>query len=160
MAVKKWSLLMLAGVLAATSAACSDDEDIEGPKAEVFVATLLGTEEPPPIGPVTTTATGSARVEFTPTGLLYSVSVANLQNVTLAHIHTGARGVSGGVVLNLNPTLGTVNGVLAASTATTTNSTTIGMDSLKALIRNGNAYVNVHTTANPQGHIRGQLVKQ
>jgi len=33
-------------------------------------------------------------------------------------------------------------------------------DSLLVLLRNGQAYVNVHTTANPGGEIRGQLVRQ
>jgi len=32
------------------------------------------------------------------------------------------------------------------------------MDSLAVLLRNGNAYVNVHTAANPNGEIRGQIV--
>ena len=160
MSVKKWSVLMLAGVLAVTSAACSDDEDIEGPTVEVFTANLLGTNENPA---VTTTATGSARVEFTPTGLIYSVNVANLQNVTLAHIHgPAATTANAGVILNLNPVLGTVNGVLAAGTATGpgTSAPAVSMDSLKVLIRNGLAYVNVHNQANLGGHIRGQLVKQ
>src|SRR5687767_10748589 len=98
MFTKRLSVLVLVSAVAALGAACGEDEP-EGLDVEVYTATLIGTEEPPPIGPVTTNATGSARVEFTPTGLLYSVNVSNIQNVTLAHIHTGARGVSGGVVL-------------------------------------------------------------
>ena len=160
MTLKKWSVFALVGVLTAGSAACSDDDDIEGPQAEVFVATLLGTEEPTT---VVTNATGSARVEFTPTGLIYSVNVANLQNVTNAHIHGPAVSkVNSDVIIPLNPTLTVTNGVLAAGTATgpTTARATVSMDSLKTMIRNGMAYVNVHNSANPGGHIRGQLVKQ
>ena len=156
MTLKKWSVLALAGVLAVT--ACSDDDDPTEPKAEVYVATLLGTNENPA---VTTAATGSARVEFTTTGLTYSVNVANIQNVTLAHIHgPAATTANAGVILNLNPTITVTNGVLAAGTAATTSSTTVSMDSLKVLIRNGLTYVNVHNQANGSGHIRGQLVKQ
>lgn len=33
-------------------------------------------------------------------------------------------------------------------------------DSLLVLMRNGHAYVNVHTVAQPAGEIRGQVVKQ
>jgi hypothetical protein len=35
----------------------------------------------------------------------------------------------------------------------------ISFDSVLVLLRNGNAYVNVHTTAVPGGEIRGQIVK-
>jgi hypothetical protein len=31
------------------------------------------------------------------------------------------------------------------------------MDSLLVLLRNGNAYINIHTAANPDGEIRGQI---
>src|SRR6266566_3943059 len=34
------------------------------------------------------------------------------------------------------------------------------LDSLLVLMRNGHAYVNVHTVAHPAGEIRGQVVKQ
>ena len=34
------------------------------------------------------------------------------------------------------------------------------MDSLVVLMRNGMAYLNVHTTAFPGGEIRGQIVEQ
>jgi len=36
----------------------------------------------------------------------------------------------------------------------------VGYDSLLVLMRNGMAYVNVHTAANPAGEIRGQLVRK
>ena len=36
----------------------------------------------------------------------------------------------------------------------------ISQDSLVVLLRNGNAYANVHTTAFPGGEIRGQFVKK
>ena len=49
---------------------------------------------------------------------------------------------------------GTVNGVLVAGAATRSR---IPFDSLVVLMRNGNAYVNLHTTAFPGGEIRGQI---
>ena len=36
----------------------------------------------------------------------------------------------------------------------------VALDSLLVLMRNGHAYVNVHTVAHPGGEIRGQVVKQ
>ncbi len=159
MNVRKIFVFALVGLTAAGFAACEKDE---GPQPEVFVATLQGTQEVPP---VTTAATGTGRVEFTATGLTFTVSVANIANITAAHIHaspTGVVGVNAGVVLNIISAASTVTtGVLNAGTATTTNAgNAISMDSLKVLIRGGRAYINVHNTANPGGHIRGQLTAQ
>ena len=145
----------LVGTMVIGMAACDDDE---GPDPERFQATLTGGAEVPA---VTTTATGSALVEFTTTGLNYTVNVTGIQNVTLAHIHGPATtGQNAGVILNLNPNTSITTGVLASGTATQTNSQTVSMDSLKALIRAGLTYVNVHNTANQGGHIRGQLTAQ
>lgn len=160
MIAKRISAFLLIGLVAGAAAACDDDDDIEVPQAEVFVANINGAQEVPA---KTTTATGTGRVEFTATGLIYTVSVTNLQGVTNAHIHgPAAPGVNAGVILNLNPTAGTVNGVLAAATVNGpgTTAAAVSMDSLKTLIRNGQAYINIHTTTDPGGHIRGQLTRQ
>ena len=155
MNVRKLMVVLVAGAAVLGAVACSDDE---GPTVERFTATLTGASEVPA---VTTTATGSATVEFTATGLSWVVNVSGIQNVTLAHIHGPALpGANANVVLNLNPNTTVTTGVLTSGTATTTTSATVSMDSLKKLIRIGQAYVNVHTTANPTGHIRGQLTKQ
>ncbi|HZK78459.1 MAG TPA: CHRD domain-containing protein, partial [Gemmatimonadaceae bacterium] len=81
--------------------------------------------------------------------------------VTMAHIHNGAVGVAGPVVVTLfapgTPT-GTINGVLVSGSLTSTNLPSgVTLESLKALLLSGNAYINVHTVANPGGEIRGQL---
>ena len=39
-------------------------------------------------------------------------------------------------------------------------SSTVSGDSLKVLLNNGAAYINVHTAAHPGGEIRGQIVKE
>jgi hypothetical protein len=47
--------------------------------------------------------------------------------------------------------------VLAEGTFTASNVSGIGFGDLLTAIRNGTAYVNVHTTQFPGGEIRGQL---
>jgi len=153
----------LAVVLALGS--CKDDVGVT--VSERFVATLSGASSRP--APITTTATGTA--EFTYVAdlatLFYRIDVASIDSVFLAHIHAPAdTGQTNGVVLNLwlgsNPAKGLaftgtlaqgVGGDLGAPAGMT-------LDSLLVLMRNGNAYVNVHTRAHPAGEIRGQLVKQ
>lgn len=159
MSLRKMSVLLMVGAVLGV-AACSDD-DPEGPTVERFTATLNGTNESPD---VTTTATGTGEVTFMATGpITYTLSIANIpagRNVTLAHIHgPAAVEVNAGVILNLNPQLSppVTNGVLAAGSTSTTG-TAVSLDSLKVLIRNGNAYMNVHTNINGSGEIRGQLV--
>jgi hypothetical protein len=59
------------------------------------------------------------------------------------------------------PTTGPINGLLTAGTLTSSQLTgplagkTI--DNLVSMIRSGDAYVNVHTTQNQNGEIRGQI---
>ena len=63
-----------------------------------------------------------------------------------AHVHRAARGVAGPVVIPLcGPCTSGATGTANADAA------------LLASIQSGETYVNVHTTANPAGEIRGQL---
>jgi len=149
------------GTVAVVLALGSCKDDVGVTVSERFMATL---SRPTPI---TTTATGTA--EFTYVAdlatLFYRIDVGSLDSVTLAHIHAPAdTGSNAGVVLNLflGPTKGPgfsgtlaqgVGGDLGAPAGMT-------MDSLLVLLRNGHAYVNVHTRAHPAGEIRGQVVKQ
>jgi hypothetical protein len=65
---------------------------------------------------------------------------------TAAHIHMGAKGVSGPVVVPLcGPCKTTVTGTASVSAA------------VLSAIKKGKAYVNVHTAKYPAGEIRGQL---
>ena len=50
--------------------------------------------------------------------------------------------------------------LVSDSNGVTTGTPAITFDSLVSAIRAGNAYVNVHTTANPGGEIRGQITPQ
>lgn len=147
----------------------------EPPNARHFVAHLEGGQEVPVRE---TNATGQTVFTLSKdeTQIEYRLIIANLDNVTAAHIHLAGAGVNGPVVAFLAgdfpPAGGRVQGVLAEGTITSANlvGPLAGMDFsvLVAAIRAGGVYVNVHTNdgiapANtgpgdfPGGEIRGQL---
>jgi hypothetical protein len=145
-------------VVVALTGACDDDDD----DFDEYEATLNGASEVPAR---VTNATGSFELTDRGSAMDFDLTVNNGVNVMSAHIHTGAVGVNGGILVALfsGDTIASQNGRLAAGTFTAANiqglsgAAPISMDSLRALLRNGNAYVNVHTTTFPSGEIRGQI---
>jgi hypothetical protein len=71
--------------------------------------------------------------------------------ITAAHIHEGAVGATGGVVLDLQPN---INGNQIMATITGTN---LNAANLSKYLQ-GLYYINIHTAANPNGEIRGQIL--
>jgi CHRD domain len=130
---------------------------------QTFTATMTGSEEVPPKN---TQATGSAKFVSSSDGnsMTYRIRVANINGVTMAHIHSGSIGKNGPIVVTLfksaTPT-GPMNGPLSQGTITSANlegplkGKTIS--DLVKLINDGKAYANVHTQQNPKGEIRGQI---
>ncbi len=114
-----------------------------------FTAILTGDQETPP---VTTSATGVGRFALIGGTVSYQVTVLSISNIIAAHIHQGPAGVAGPVVFPLN------EAALAAS-GSTSGTITLGPDQLVDLLTDF-YYVNVHTTANPNGEIRGQIRKR
>jgi hypothetical protein len=100
--------------------------------------------------------------------LHYRLVVANIENVTMAHIHLGPADDTGPVVAWLYPSgpppeliPGRTQGVLGEGmiTAASLMGPLEGMtlDDLMTAIADGNTYVNVHTELLPPGEIRGQI---
>lgn len=125
---------------------------------ETFSARLTpGAEVPPPETPGD--GSGRARVVIGEDGTLeYEVTYEGLTGEPVAsHIHFGAADVAGPVMIPLmhgpSPFSGTFT---EADFAPVTDGPQTYAEALDA-IRDGNAYVNVHTEANPPGEIRGQL---
>jgi hypothetical protein len=123
----------------------------------IFQAQLSGANEVPAHA-----SSGSGAAGFTLDGNMvhFSVEVEGLGNIIACHIHVAPAGVSGPVRVPLckppNPG-GVVNGVLVQGTFTAADVVAISFDDLLNAMRNGNAYVNVHTTVYPAGEIRGQV---
>ena len=79
--------------------------------------------------------------------LKFTLKFSNLTGpATAAHIHMGAKGVSGPVVVPL-----------CGPCKTTISKTVPIAASVVTAIKKGKAYVNVHTSKYPNGEIRGQL---
>lgn len=132
-----------------------------------FRTHLSGGEEVPPVA---TRAQGQAIFQLAADGtsLRFQLIVANIENVTQAHIHLGPLGVNGPVVAWLYPSApppvlieGRSQGVLSAGVITAANLVgPLGGQTLADLIEAmeaGNTYVNVHTSQFPGGEIRGQI---
>ena len=112
-------------------------------------------EIPAPAGLVPGKGTGSFWLNSDGTALNYSVTVDGLSGPLLAgHFHDAAAGTAGGVV----KTLSFVNNT-ATGSWTSTDATQPWTDSMLTEFLNGRLYVNVHTTANAGGEIRGQVTR-
>lgn len=139
-----------------------------------FVAVLSGAQEVPPND---SAARGQTKFQLSQDGtaLHYRLVVANIENVTQAHIHCAAAGVNGPVVAFLYPEAppaelipGRTDGVLAEGTITAEDviprpdsaecpGGVSGLNDLLGKIRSEDAYANVHTSQYPGGEIRGQI---
>jgi hypothetical protein len=93
------------------------------------------------------------------------VRVFNLPSgVTASHIHVGADKTPGPVVVNFAPPTPASNdfgftGVVKFSEFVLRPDQGIrSADDMVQAILGGNSYVNVHSTVNPGGEIRGQLI--
>lgn len=124
-----------------------------------FAANLTGQQEVPPVN---TQATGQAIVVPLNQSVTYYVNVTGIQGVTQGHIHSGAQGENGPIVVTLFKYDSPQNGVTESDNITATNlegpmqGKTI--PDLISAMKNGSTYVNVHTVQNPNGEVRGQLV--
>jgi hypothetical protein len=132
-----------------------------------FTASLKGGEEVPAND---SKAQGQAIFKVSKDGesISYKLIVANIENVSMAHIHLAPAGQNGPVVAWLYPGSpppqlipGRFDGILAEGTLTAANLVgPLAGGTLKDLLENmasGNAYVNVHTSQFPGGEVRGQI---
>ena len=128
-----------------------------------FKAKLSGDEVVPP---VKTMAKGEAVFQLGKDGneLTYKLTVADIENITAAHIHDGKVGKNGPPIVSLytGPKKeGKFSGTLSEGTITAKDL----MGQLKGklfshliqMIEDGHAYVNVHSETHPDGEIRGQI---
>ena len=107
------------------------------------------------VPPVTSSATGTVTGVLTSdwTEFHYSITIEGL-TPTAAHFHNGAFDETGGVVKALDFSNGmSISGIWSSSDATQPFTTEM-LDELLA----GRIYANIHTSANPGGEIRGNIL--
>ena len=124
-----------------------------------FVAPLSGSEE---VSPVQTLSRGNAvfHLSKNETELSYKLIVANIEDLFAAHIHDGAPGVNGPVIVGLytgGQIEGRFSGILAQGVISEQSLGEEAFADLLEKIMTGSAYVNVHTIEHPAGEIRGQI---
>jgi hypothetical protein len=127
-----------------------------------FVTNMTGQQEVPPVD---TKAVGEAILtQDLPQNqtMHYFVNVTGIQGVTQGHIHSGAEGENGPIVVTLFNFDSPQNEVLQYSNFTASNlegpMQGKTMQDLIGAMKNGSTYINVHTEQNPNGEIRGQLM--
>lgn len=116
--------------------------------------------------PVASTATAFSDLVISADNRTLGVNIvaSNLNNVTLAHIHIGKVGTDGPPIFTLLSTPGAPQTLTALNKSLTEADLTpqpakginTFSDAINA-IANGDCYVNIHTTANPAGELRGQV---
>lgn len=151
--IKLVLLVMLAALFAVSTAFAAETK---------FKAKLTPKEE---LKQPKAKSSGHAEFKLSKDGkeLSYKLKVKNISDVNGAHIHKGKKGEDGPpiVMLFTGEKKGKTTGVL--SEGKITENDMMGdfkgktLDDLVKMMRDGDTYVNVHTDANPDGEIRGQI---
>jgi hypothetical protein len=166
--MKRSGVLLLA--LCVLGAAGCDDSTAPSNLPIVFTAQLSPSNEVPPVGNAESTGRGAVQITFTvtrdSTGAISSGTVGfhfqlngfpGTLAVIAAHIHTGAAGVNGPIVVNTGVTTGAVSTADGVGTFTASG-ISVPAATIQNIINNPAAfYFIVHSTQNPGGFTRGQL---
>lgn len=118
-----------------------------------FKATLNGAQETPP---VTTTSTGTADLDFDDAASTLNgtaeITLEDPATISDAHIHLAECGKAGSIYKGLTVNKNNFNGTIVV------DQVKLDPDGVKAL-NEGRLYLNIHTTKNTAGELRGQIFK-
>lgn len=121
--------------------------------ATTLTATLSGSKEVP--GPGVADGVGSAELTIKGDEVCYDLKATMGEEPTAAHVHQGADGASGPVVVDLSPSFEPGESAFLAAACTTP----AAGQAAKLAADPGGFYVNIHTAEHPDGALRGQLAK-
>jgi CHRD domain-containing protein len=171
-------LSILAGALSILAIGCgsSPTTSTANPTQVKFTAALLPSNEAPAITNADQTGRGTSTMTLTVTkDTTGTITVASFDftmdlnsfpagtTLTGAHIHPGAAGINGPVLISMGLGAGEIVLVNGSQSGITKTGLTGGLTPAVAqdIINNPSQYYfNVHTTINGSGAARGQLVKQ
>ncbi len=129
--------------------------------ADSFAATLSGAAEVPSLA---SDGSGSFQLVSGEVSATFTLVLANVTDISQAHIHQGAADANGGVVAFLfdpiDPGASTQTALSLSGTLSVED--LVGAlegdwDGFLAGLAAGTLYVNVHSAANPAGELRGQI---
>jgi hypothetical protein len=159
-------------VLGFTVSACSDNPaEPSATSKNTFTAVLLPANEVPAVVGAEAAGSGTATITLNltkdssgyVTGATFDFAVTvtgfpNGTSLTGAHIHGGAAGTNGGILVSTGLAAGDVSFPTGTGSFNRTGITTT-VDQANAIMANpGSFYFNIHTAANSGGVARGQLV--
>jgi hypothetical protein len=171
--MKKMCVIMFAAC--AFLAACGDDDTTTGPSANVpliFTAQLNAANEVPPVANSESSARGAVQITLDVTRNASNAITAATAgfyfqatglpagtNIVGAHIHPGAAGTNGPVMVNTGLSAAAPLTMPGAVVEFTVSGVAVDAATAQGIINNPAAYYfNIHTPQNPGGVARGQLV--
>jgi CHRD domain len=165
-----FGLLLAAGC---SSSSTPSSSTTAGTTTTRFTATLSPAQENPPIVGAEAAGSGTSTMDFnitrdasgtiTAATVNFTVTLASFPAstvVNIAHIHTGATGVNGPILVNTTVVPGEVTLSGGAGTFTRVALAVPAATMQSILDSPAGFYFNVHTATNPGGVMRGQLNKQ
>jgi len=125
-----------------------------------LAASLTGGQEVPPVA---TLATGTMTLALNDdqTSIRIVLNETGIVNVTAAHIHVAPPGIDGPIIFPIAQNFYQVPLDKTLTSFDFTPAPNAGVSTFEEAvdaILSGNTYVNVHTVANPDGEIRGQIL--
>jgi hypothetical protein len=116
-------------------------------------ANMSGSQETAPGGDPDGTGTAKLRLDRAKKRVCYTITVKNIDGVVAAHIHRGAKGVAGGIEVDLI-------GAPRSGNRFTGCTRNVKKSLIREILNKPRRfYVNVHTGTYPGGAVRGQLRK-
>jgi hypothetical protein len=165
-------VLLAAGCSSSSSSTTSPSPNGPGNSSIRFTAALTPAQETPPITNGESVGSGTATIDFnitrdansviTAASVNFSVNMSGFPSTTvvnIAHIHTGATGVAGPVLVSTTVNPGEVVLTGGAGTFTRVGITMTAAVAQSIIDNPAGFYFNVHTTLNPGGVMRAQLVR-
>jgi hypothetical protein len=163
-------------IILALAAGCGDDDNPNSPSTGpiTFTAQLSPANEVPAIQGSESSGRGFALITFNVprdnSGAVSGAGTATFEIQTtgfpdgtpgrLAHIHPGAAGQNGGVLVSTGLTAADPINMGPGTVTRTLTAPITQVDATNIVANPGGYYFNVHSANNPGGVMRGQLVKQ